>query len=171
MNLGRNPKDQDVPQAQDQSADTEDAEQEAADFEFEAPEGGFLSGLDLEDVPEEHVLDEGEYELELTKVTFGPSKKGKPMITAFLTHPDDPDARLISDYILYPTSDMDPRQYNQARRQLKSFLETFGIPSDISQDEFSQLGDQKLTGLCYVTKDEYQGREQNRVSRYMGATQ
>lgn len=137
------------------------------EFAFNEPDGGFLAGLNLDDVPEEHALEEGEYKLQLQKAIFGPSKKGKPMLTLYYIAPDDPDAQLISDFILYPTQDMSERDFNQARRSLKEFLQAFGIPTTTTADEFATLGEQGLQGWCYVTKEEFQGRPRNNVKRYM----
>lgn len=86
--------------------------------------------INLNDVEENAAVEEGEYDVQVSKATLGESKSGKPMITCNIRIVGQPTAQMVRHFIVLPTPDLDPEQTRYRKLDLKRFCNAFGIATD-----------------------------------------
>lgn len=125
--------------------------------------------LNLDDVPEPRVVDGGrEYQLKVEhteiKESAGAKTAGQSMLQLRYSIVDEPDTQSVFENIMLPHADVDEEQNTMRKRQLKRLVESLGwdISSGFNIDEM--VGE---TLWAVLEVDEYQGRQQNRVRKYM----
>lgn len=123
-----------------------------------------LLNLNLNDVPDEKVVEPGEYQLVVTKAEVKTStNSGNEMIAVFFNIVGETDAKMVADYLVLPTKGSD--QNNKRLRDIKSFCLACGvdISGGINVEEFK--GKQPWANLKIDNSDEYGAS--NKVGRYV----
>jgi len=127
------------------------------------------------DVPEPTSVQPGEYGLELTKLSLKLSKEGNLMLSAFFTVDDHPDAKLISEYFVLPTSNADPQQIYNRKLALKRLATQIGLDvNSLMQwvataqvgDAFKEVAGMKVRAILKESSDEQYGT-QNNIARWL----
>lgn len=126
---------------------------------------GVLNDLDLENVPEESAVPEGEYELRIVDAKDHVSKtSGKPSINVVFVIDSEPNSQLIYHYMSLPTPDDDDRSSNSKKRRIKDFLTVFGLSPQSEYEEW--IG---LTGWALVEVDDRTEEPRNAIRRFIVA--
>lgn len=123
----------------------------------------FLSELDLDNVKEEVVVPEGEYKVKITGFSEGVDKNGNPYLLVFMAPDYDEPAKEFSYFLGKPDPNDDPRRFNRKLRDIKNFLQAFGLDKDSDPD--SWVGEEAWALLGVKEDDEY--GEQNYVKRFL----
>lgn len=97
-----------------------------------------LLDIDLNEVPDQRILEPGEHELRIDKVEQKTSKKGADMLSVMFIPLDDAVADPLFEYIVFPSMEDDERTALQKKRRLKNCVSAFGI--DDWQDLDSWVG-------------------------------
>ena len=119
----------------------------------------------LDAVPEESTLPQGEYEVKILSAKSKDSKAGKPMLEIALGFPGEPDARSCFHYITLPAEGDEDKPINGKLRRLKGFYEAFGIDYSSPVDMDTIVGE---TAYAIITEEEdEQYGNSNRVKRFM----
>lgn len=136
-----------------------------------------MSFLDFNfnDVPELKALDEGEYELRLTKAEMrtvnnaNSTYNGAQFILLSFDVPAKADSKGISHTLFLPREEDDEKQKNNRLRGMKAFFDAFGIDYNQGVD-IDALNTSGATGwaLLKVEEDPEYG-EQNRIRRFIVA--
>ena len=129
-----------------------------------------LDLLDLDEIQPPHVLDEGQYKLEIIKEPERvQSKKNEArwMIRVYLKSVEEPDSQPIMENLVLPNSEDPPENVVMFGRRIKAFCECFAIPFEGSSAKFE--GSKGATGWALVKKayNEAFDSDQNEVGRFM----
>lgn len=125
-------------------------------------------GVNLDDVPEQHAVPAGEYQLLLASCEVRDQKPEKGtgrFIMATFEVVDDPDAKLITHVMMLPAADDPDRKKNNRLRNIGDFFKTFGIPSRGAVNLAAYEGNTGWAILSIEDGGEY--GEQNRVKRFI----
>jgi hypothetical protein len=127
-----------------------------------------LSGVDLTETYPPTVAEAGsEKKLRIVSFMKDKDKNQKDYIMPFYEIIDDPYSKEFGDYMALPSSEMSPKELNNAKLRLKAFSEAFGIDLtsgtlDVKNDIVGKEG----WAILGTGKD--QNDEQiNRVRRYV----
>lgn len=126
----------------------------------------------LNDIPDEHIVEAGTYELAIRSVKEKESKSGNMQIVICLEFVSDANAKPIFEYLGYPTEDMDERMLANTFRRWKSFGAAFGfdgstiamLKEEILVNGTSRTGWAKV-GIQVDDKGVYE--DSNRVQKYL----
>ena len=125
-------------------------------------------GVNLDEVPAQHAVPEGEYQLTLVTCEIKEQKPEKGtgrFIMATLEIVSDPDTKLITHVMMLPAADDNERKRNNRLRNIGDFFKCFGIPSSGPVNLAAFEGN---TGWAILgVEDGGQYGEQNRVKRYI----
>lgn len=123
-----------------------------------------LLDYNMENIPDEHSVPAGEYQLKLIKVSQKTSKAGNPMLEVLLGIAEDVDARNIFHYITLPAEGDEEGMRNRKLRRLKEFLEAFDIDTSGPVDT-DALGGETGFGILKEEEDEEYGTR-NTIARF-----
>ena len=129
-----------------------------------------LGLLDLDQIQPPHVVDDGQYKLEIIKEPEKVQSKkddDRYMVRIYLKVVDDPDAELIMENLCLIKADDKPDTAKMFGRGMKSFCQAFNIPFQGNNAQFE--GSKGMTGWGMVKKEfnsEF-NKDQNTVTRYI----
>lgn len=147
-----------------------------ADQYDEAPAGAdnFLDLAMLDEIPDQHVLDDGsEHEIEIVKAEIGESgpdakTAGQKYLRVTYKSTQEPDSQVFNDIFMLPFRGLDEEVFKMRGRMLRDFFEAFEFDYH-GWNIFEQTGD--LVGLrgeaIVSVKDDPMYGEQNEVKRYL----
>ena len=144
---------------------TQAAETQGADF---------LDLAMLDEIPEEHLLDDGsEHTVQIVKAEIGESgpeakTAGQKYLRVTFKATDEPESRIFNDIFMLPFKGLDKETFNMRGRMLRQFFEAFEFEYH-GWNIFENTQDLKgLQGdvLVRVKDDQIYG-EQNEVKRYI----
>lgn len=128
----------------------------------------FISvGKNMDEIPEEEAVPEGEYDLEVVNVNDPKeSDKGRTVITCAIRvcDPDYPNARLVSHSLVFPNQEdweHNEQTANMLMRNCKRFLHAFGV--EWTSDGFDTDDLLHAQARCALGMDEYQGEVANKL--------
>lgn len=125
-------------------------------------------GVNLDEVPAQHAVPEGEYLLTLVDAKImnqKPEKGTGKFIMASLEVANDPDSKLITHVMMLPSHEDKERTQKSRLRNIGDFYKTFKIPASGPVKLSSYLGNQGF-GLLKLELDPTYG-EQNRISKFV----
>lgn len=125
-------------------------------------------GVNLDEVPSQHAVPAGEYQLMLASAEVRDQKPDKGtgrFIMATFEILGDPDAKLITHVMMLPAADDNDRKKNNRLRNIGDFFKCFGIPSKGSVNLSAYEGNQGWAILNVEDGGEF--GEQNRVKRFI----
>lgn len=125
-------------------------------------------GINLDDVPAQHAVPGGEYQLCLTGAEIKqqkPEKGDGQFIQASMEIVGDPNSKLINHVMMLPAPSDDDRKKNARLRNIGDFFKTFGIPSTGKVNLAAYAGNFGFAILTVEDNGEY--GEQNRVKRFI----
>jgi len=119
----------------------------------------------LDEVPEQHPVEDGEYTLRIVKATLKKSKKNQDMIENMLTVEGESDAPPIFHYVMLPDDSADDEATkNNKLRRLRTFCQCFGIDYSNGIDVEAFKGE---TGEAIIkTEEDAEYGERNVVQRF-----
>lgn len=125
-------------------------------------------GVNLDDVPDQHALGDGEYKLRLNNLELRNRKEpneSEQFLFAQLDFDEDPNSKSISHVMMLPTKNDKPKQVQSRLRAIKAFYKAFQIPGTGRVIFNDYIGN---SGWATVVKenDEKYG-EVNRVRAFM----
>lgn len=126
-----------------------------------------LSSVDLDNVPELVILDDGsEVELRIVSCLVDTDKNGNRYMMPFFDVPDEPLFKEFGEYIPFPHDNMSPKEVISAKSKIKNFGESFDIdfssPIDIKNDLVGQTGN----AILGLGKDR-EGLPVNRIKKFV----
>jgi len=129
-----------------------------------------LLDVNFDDVVEPRTVDpDDEYELRITSVTQADDRNGAPYILPRFEVVSDPYAKEFSQFIRIPYADQTPKECNQSKYKLLTFLKTFGIdasrPVSFEDDLIGATG----WAILGVKDDDYLGEEVNVIKKFIPA--
>ena len=120
----------------------------------------------LDTIPEESILPQGEYEVKILSAKSKDSKAGKPMLEIALGFPGEPDARSCFHYITLPADGDEETTINGKLRRLKGFYEAFGIDYSGGPVDMDNTVGETAYAIITEEEDEQYGNS-NRIKRFM----
>lgn len=125
-------------------------------------------GVNLDDVPAQSAVPEGEYQLTLLSAEVKDQKPDKGrgrFIQATFEIVSEPDSKLITHVMMLPAPDDNDRKRNNRLRNIGDFFKAFSIPSQGSVNLAAYEGN---TGWAILrVEDSGEFGEQNRVKRFI----
>lgn len=125
-------------------------------------------GVNLDDIPSQHAVPEGEYQLILASCEIRDQKPEKGtgrFIMATFEVTEDPDAKLITHVMMLPAAADPDRKRNNRLRAIGDFFKCFNIPSQGPVNLAAYEGNTGWAILSVEDGGEY--GEQNRVKRFI----
>lgn len=125
-------------------------------------------GQEIGDIPDQHAVPEGEYELRLLSVSRETQKEEKGSgryIKAVFEVTSDPDSKLITHVMMEPKPTDKERQIKNNLRKIADFYRTFEIPLSGPVRLQNYEGNVGWAVLTSETSNEY--GDQNRVKRFV----
>lgn len=122
----------------------------------------------IDDIPAQHAVAEGEYHLLLVSAEIKdqkPEKGSGRFLQATMEVMDDPNAKLISHVMMLPSEDDNDRKKNNRLRAIGDFLKAFSIPSSGSVNFAQYEGNMGWAVLRVETSDDY--GDQNKIRRFI----
>jgi hypothetical protein len=128
-----------------------------------------LSEMNLDSVPDLQTIPDGEYQVQCKHADEKLSKAGNTYIQLLLEPVDHPDAEPIFENLTLPSDSDEPRTASFKARRLKSALEAFGLPTNVTPTQVVQQKDDFVGQSAWVfvktnTDPEYGTR--NEIKRY-----
>ena len=121
----------------------------------------------LDNVPDESILEAGEYQCKILSAKSKDSKAGKHMIEVALGYPDNEEAKTTFHYLSLPAEDDDQSKTNLKLRSLKNFYEAFDVDYSGPVDMDNLIG---LTCFVIITEEESeQYGASNSVKRFLAS--
>jgi len=125
-----------------------------------------LLDVSVDDAQEPKVMPaDQEYKLRTTRGTIDTDKNDEPYMMVYFEVVDEPLAKDFSHFFRLPHEEMNEKELNRAKWNLKIFGEAFGIPSLQGLDE-SDLGGFEGWALLGVREDDVYG-EQNFIRKFI----
>lgn len=125
-------------------------------------------GVNLDEIPEQRAVPEGEYQLLLVDAEVKQQKPEKGtgrFIQATIEIVDAPDSKLVNHIMMLPQEGDNERKRNNRLRNIGDFFRTFGIPRQGSVNLSAYAGN---TGWGILTvEDGKEYGEQNRIKRFI----
>ena len=127
------------------------------------------------DVPEPISVQPGEYGLELTKLSLKLSGTGNLMLSAYFTVDGHPEAKLIGEHYVLPTTNCDPQQLYNRKLALKRLAAQCGLEVNTLMewaataavgDAFKEVAGMKVRAILKEESDEQYGTS-NRIGRWL----
>lgn len=124
-----------------------------------------LLDMNFDDAVEPTVVDPGEYKIRIVDVKVAENKSGNPYVLPRFEIPDEPTAKEFTKYMGLPHDDMNEKQLNSAKFNMKKFCLAFGIdPAAPGEpDDWKGLEGWALLGV--EENDEY--GDQNYVKSFI----
>lgn len=125
-------------------------------------------GVNLDDVPAQHAVPGGEYQLCLVNAEVKnqkPEKGDGKFIQASLEVVGYPNSKLINHVMMLPSQNDEDRKKNARLRNIGDFYKAFGIPTVGKVNLASYFGNFGYGILTVEDGNEY--GEQNRVKRFV----
>jgi len=120
---------------------------------------GFIDlGANLNDLPEQNPVPEGNYDL----IVEGSKLKPENMcISVWLTIAGEPEAETVFHNLSLPKNDDEDEKKINKLRFLKAFMQKFSIPyGDNGFNEEDLIG---ARANCHLIQEEYKGRISNKI--------
>lgn len=128
-------------------------------------EDSFLD-IDLNDIPEMRILDEGEEALlVIDRAQKGTSKAGEPYVMVFLSHSQDPTVKTFSQYYGLGKSDEDPKSKQSKLDRFRNFVRDIGVDFSSGLD-LNEFAGKEIWAIVKVTENEEYGA-QNAVKTFL----
>lgn len=126
---------------------------------------GILDEMELDNLPEEKALPDGEYEVViLSAEEYIGKESGKMSIRVILSVPDEPEAQDIFHYISLPQPDDTEKTRFRKMRRIRDFLDAFGLTK---ADPYDLWVGHKSWALLKQEMDNH-GEPRNSVVRFLG---
>ena len=126
-----------------------------------------LSSVDLNDTFEPEVLPDGEeVQLVITSMLIDQDKNGNRYIMPFFDVEGQPKVKDISKYMPIPRQDMAPKELNNAKLDITTFGEAFGIDFSGQLDIKNDVIGQKGWAILGRGKDKRDGSSINTVKKF-----
>lgn len=125
-------------------------------------------GTDLDTIPPQHAVPAGEHLLTLVDCEVRqqkPEKGSGKFIIAQLEVSNDPDAKLITQVMMLPSTADKERKVKNRLRNIGDFYKTFSIPSSGPVRFSDYLGNQGWATLTIENSTEY--GDQNKIGRFI----
>ena len=120
-----------------------------------------LLALAQQELPELLVLEDGEYQVQISSAKEKEFSSGRTGWSIGLTIPDQPDADTIFDNVFNVKEGDSPKTERMMVQGAQEFAAAFDIESD---DVESWAG---LTAWAKIEVETYEGKDRNRVARYL----
>jgi hypothetical protein len=104
-----------------------------------------LYDVELEDVPELHLVPPAEYKVRISKSVSKDSKNGKPGRLLTFIIPEDPASQNMIMWISYPDPSTPERNQQAALRNIKDIVAALGLPCRTA-GQFIAIPDNELEG-------------------------
>ena len=125
-------------------------------------------GVNLDEVPSQHAVPEGEHKLTLIDCSIEQQKPEKgtgKYIKALFEVAGDPDSKLITHVMMLPGSGDKDRQVKNRLRSIGDFYKAFNIPSSGAVQFSSYFGNEGWALL--KIEDSADFGDQNRIRRFI----
>ena len=135
----------------------------------EAPtaEGSFDFDINLNDVPESILLEDGEYTMRIDKIEKKTSKSSDyEYFNAILQSTEEPTADSVYFMIGIPIPSDDEKKSLNKKRGLKKFLDAAQVDYSSGSFNINDAVGQEITVL--LKQEEHEGRLSNKVVRLVG---
>ena len=119
----------------------------------------------MDDIPDQHTVEPGEYQVTLRKIEEKISKKGDPMLESLFVIADDADAKPIFHYTMLPAESDDDSQVNNKLRRLKEYLQALGADTSGSIETTALVGESCFAIL--KEEDDIEFGKRNSISRFI----
>jgi len=120
---------------------------------------GFIDlGANLDDIPEQNPVPEGNYDLIIEGSKLNPANM---CINVWATVSGEPEAATVFHNLSLPKADDDDEKKKNKLRFLKAFLQKFKIP--YGAEGFNEEDLIGARANCHLIQDEYQGRISNKI--------
>lgn len=128
---------------------------------------GILNDINLDNIPEEKVLPDGEYEVQILEAgEYIGTQSGKVSIRVILQVLGEGDVQDIFIYLGVPKSEDDARTVNRKLRRIRDFLSSFGISQSADYQEWKG---KRAWAFVTVGQDQ-NGEPRNDIKRFIGST-
>ena len=115
-------------------------------------------GTDLNNLPEQDSLPEGDYDLIIEGSKFNPEKN---MTLVRLAVEGHPDAKVVFHNLSMPKQEDEPEKAVNKLKFLKLFLVKFKVP--FTTEGFDDEDFAGKTARCHLVQEEYQGQVNNKI--------
>lgn len=126
---------------------------------------GILDNMDLENLPEEKPLQDGEYEVQIISAEeYIGKNSGKTSIRVILSVPGEADAQDIFHYLSLPQDGDDPKTANRKMRRIRDFLQAFSLTKNTPYEDWTA----HKSWAILKTEEDDKGEMRNSVTRFLG---
>lgn len=118
---------------------------------------------DIGEVAERAAAPAGFYDVKVIKADIKASKRGAPMIAvSYQIISSSNEFSLVNDWIMFPTSDMEPEMAKRRLLDLKRWCITFSVPAD-STNVAVHMAIGKEASCSIVVEQDENGINRNRI--------